>query len=246
MTALIIKALSAMTNPLPDTPTFPDIESGMYFDLDARTLDLQDGETVSSWSGKGPAPLANRTLNTAASASIWTLPTYSATGGPDGTPAIAFDGINQRIRTTDSSVTPYSGGFTVVIVGKGSPGTDVSTGRIYSSAYDAIYLNTAGNIVIQQDNKTYLTRPNSGGHFVAIISASGSRLLTMVSGMAAPSEVNVTNPSGYSGFGLGASGSAVLGSQVNGSVSRVTTFSRALTAVDVTALMQSYREEYGI
>lgn len=246
MTALIIKAFAEMTNPLPDTPFFPDIESDLYFDFDAKSIDLQNGETVSSWAGSGPAPIGNRTLNTAQSVSTYTLPTFSTTAGPGGTPAVAFNGVNQRIRTTDSSVIPHAGEFTIALVGRGAPGVDVTTGRIYSSSFDAIYLNTAGNIVVQQDNKTYLTRPNPGSHFVAIISASGSRLLTMISGMAAPAEVNVTNPAGYSGFGLGASGAAVLGSQIQGSVSRVTAFTRALTAVDVTALMQAYRNEYGI
>lgn len=246
MSALIIKALSEITNPLPDTPYIPDIETDLYFDFDARDIDLPNGATVSNWVGLGPAPIGNRTLDTAQSTSVWTLPTFSTTGGPGGTPAVEFDGINQRIRTTTANVIPHSGAFTVALVGRGSPGQGVTSGRIYSSLFDAIFLNTAGNIIVQQDNKTYLTRPNPDSHFVAIISASGSRLLTMLSGMISPTEVNVANPAGYRGFGLGGSGSAVLGDQIEGSVSRVTAFTRALSESDVVALMQKYMSEYGI
>lgn len=106
---LVISASSALKNPLPDTPSIPDITSDLYFDFNAADLALADGATVNNWVGQGSAPIANRTLNTHNSISSWAFPTFDADGGPGGTPTVRFNGTNQRLRTTDANVTPISG-----------------------------------------------------------------------------------------------------------------------------------------
>lgn len=249
MTALVIRARSSLTNPLPGTPILPDIGSGLYFDFDARTLSLINGATVNAWLGSGPAPEKNRLLNTAQSISVWALPTYSATDGPGGIPAVKFNGVNQRIRTTDANVVPYSGDFTVAVVGQGSAPSGVTLSRMYGSSpgsTTAISPAASGNIVFQQEGTNIFSTPNPGGHFVAVISVSQSKAVQMTSAMDSPNVLPGSFAPGYTGFGLGGSSGNVLGTQMAGTVSRVTAFTRALSVDDVFALMQAYRNEYGI
>ncbi|MGG5143878.1 hypothetical protein [Alcaligenes ammonioxydans] len=249
MTALIIRAPGRIIAPPPGTPIFPDISSGLYFDFDARVLNLLDGDSVAAWSGAGPAPAKNRLLNTAQSMNTWTLPTYSATDGPSGTPAVKFNGVNQRIRTTDASVIPYIGDFTIALVGQGSAPSGVTLSRLYGSSPGAtttISPASSGNIVFQQNGANVFSTPNPGGHFVVAFSVSKSRVIMLTSAMEDPKVISGSYDPGYTGFGLGGSAASALGTQMLGSVSRVTAFTRAFTVNGVAALVRAYRDEYGI
>lgn len=249
MTALVIRARSRLTNPLPGTPVLPDVSTDLYFNFDARDLEYQDGDTVYSWLASGVAPVNNRLLNTAQSDSNWELPTFSKSAGPNSSAAVVFNGVNQRIRVTNNKVVPYEGPFTIAVVGRGVAPDGVTLSRMYGSSIGMtthISPASTGNIVFQQGGGNVFSTPNPMTHFVAVASVSNDQIIMMTSAMREPESVAGAFEPGYLGFGLGGSSSVALGSQFQGAVSRVTAFTRALTANDVAALVYAYREEYGI
>lgn len=93
MSTLIIQAPGIITTPYPSGPGIPDTTSGIYWTLDARTLELAEGASVSSWIADGPAPLVDRTFN--ARYIGWSAPTFSVAGGPGGNKTLLFNGTQQ-------------------------------------------------------------------------------------------------------------------------------------------------------
>jgi len=94
MFSLVISAPGVLSNPLPDTPTIPDVQSNIIYELDAASLAaLADGAAVDTWLANGPAPIVNRTFNFQYTG--WGKPKFSLTGGPGGNPAVLFDGTQQ-------------------------------------------------------------------------------------------------------------------------------------------------------
>ena len=94
MFSLVISAPGVLSNPLPDTPTIPDVQSNIIYELDAASLAaLTDGAAVDTWLANGPAPIVNRTFNFQYTG--WGKPKFSRAGGPGGNPAVLFDGTQQ-------------------------------------------------------------------------------------------------------------------------------------------------------
>lgn len=247
----VIKADTDLTNPLPDTPVIPDIDSGLYFRFKASDLSLANGATVDSWEGVGPAPAANRTLNVVAG-SNWVKPVYSTSGGPGGAPTVVFNGTNSHIRTTDANVTAYNGPHTIAMVCSGvTNGTSSHNARFFGASVGTsltIQPREGGTVYEFVQGAPILDTPNPGGHFVVVASLSPTALVGGISSL--PGTTSVAAPSGfspgYAGFGIGGSFAGTPNAPLNGTVTEIVMYNRALGAGDIDALIAQLRSEYGI
>lgn len=247
----VIKADGNLTNPLPDTPVIPDLSTGFYFRFKASDLTLTNGATVESWVGQGPAPAANRTLN-AATNTNWSKPVYSATGGPNGSPTLLFNGSNQHLRTTDAQVTAYTGPLTIAMVCSGvTNDTGTNNARFFGSTAAGqltIQPSAAGNVYSFVSGQDIFSHPNPGGHFIVVASLSSASLIGALSSVSAVT--SVAAPVGFlpsfTGFGIGGSFSATPDNPLNGTVTDIWGFTRALGVGDVNAIVAQLRAEYNL
>ncbi len=247
----VIKADGTLTNPLPDTPVIPDLSTGFYFRFKASDLSLANGATVESWVGQGPAPAANRTLNAATNAN-WAKPVFSATGGPNGGPTVAFNGTNQHLRTTDAQVTPYSGPLTIAMVCSGvTNDTGANNARYFGSTATGqltMQPSAAGNVYCFVAGQDIFSHPNPGDHFIVVASLSSATLIGALSSVAAVT--SVAAPAGFqpsfTGFGIGGSFSATPDNPLNGTMTDIWGFTRALGVGDVNAIIAQLQSEYSL
>lgn len=87
--AIIIKSNVTMTSP-GDAPYVPDLETGLYIDIDAASLDYSDGATAASIIAGGAASLVDRSfVYTTRSA-----PVFYTTGGHNGGRYLQFSGAH--------------------------------------------------------------------------------------------------------------------------------------------------------
>lgn len=248
MSALIIKALGSITDPLPNTPKLPDIESGLYWDLDAATITgLNDGDLVTSWVGTGPSPANNRTADHQQTG--WGLPTFSSAGGAGGAPALAFNG-EQQLRISSFASTPFSGPYTVAVVcSGGSSATDgVNRARFYGGTGPnpaAITPTGNGQLNVGLSSGGAVGVPLPSGHFVVVISYNGANSAWGVSGLrAAPLSIPAID---WDGAGFG--GTTLTGTPnggLHGTITRALLYRRAFNTYDIDALVASLRAQYGI
>lgn len=245
--ATIIRADGVITNPPPDTPSLPDIETGLYFDFNASDLGLADNAQVTNWVGSGVAPVANRTLNTRNSSSAWVFPRMDLDGGPGGVPTVSFNGTNQRIRTTDADVVAHTGDFTIALVCSGVASSDNSA-RFWGgpTTSDLRFLPNASGSLWVSYGATLLLNPLPSGHFVVAASISQGRAIAMASNMDVPLVTIGEFSPELAGFGLGGPNSANPTNPLNGTVTRVRAFTRALSESDIRALVYDLRSQYNI
>jgi|GEM_PF-4518023 len=244
MTALIIRALGEITNPLPGTPRVPDITSDLYWDLDARSLSLSDGDPVTSWIGTGPAPANNRTL--ASQQGGWGWPAFSASGGAGGAPALTFNG-EQQIRLLTPSATPFGGPYTVVLVCSGESAGSARA-RFYGGTGaepTAIYPSTAGVLFVGLSSGGAASAALPSGHFVVAISYNGAESAW---GMSGTDAAGLSLPEvGWNGMGFGGNtSSGNPNGGLVGTITRARMYRRAMSVYDIDALVASLEAEYGL
>lgn len=253
MKALIIRAEGTITNPPPGTPVLPDTTSGLFLDLDARTLSLSNGATVSEWTASGPASEDFRVLNDTVSGFYY--PTYSATAGAGGTPALTFDGT-QQIRTNIGDSGPRLAlPFTVAVVCSGDSAAQLG------ETNHARYFSGTGllPLAFMPANRSVRTTDlglSTWGHFASIPTVPGHRVLVFsyngassawgASGHEAKTISIAEHPLGGFGFGGSAASATPPVRGLVGTVTRALIFSRAFTTHDIDALVSELSAEYGI
>lgn len=251
--SLIIKVNDLIQAPDDNNPVLPDLSSGLYFDFDARSLTLSEGASVNSWVAAGSAPLANRSLNYVRSGAF-EAPTFSKTAGPNGGPTVVFN-TESSLMTAPDQPSLYEGDLTIAVVAKAAT-ISGNYARFYqdpislpNGSATTIRPSPQGNIVITTSFKTNSRIvPNPGNDFVCVLSRNSSSEVSMFG-----SESDVTNVTGGTeglpanqGLNIGTSRSVSTPDGFDGSITRIIMYSRALTAIEVRALVGSLKLEYGI
>lgn len=254
--AIFMRSNISITNPLPDTPSIPDIASDLYFDFNAADLVSQyaQGADVTEWVGSGPAPLLNRTLNYKGGSSFkW--PTLDLTGGPNATPTVKYGIDFRRLRTTDANVVEYRGPLTWVVVGKIIAPPPTNTARMIGTSYVSPITEKAGvNIMPSQNDNIWavaagadaVITPNTHTDFAIAVSHSPDRIMTHLSTVpdVFTVERDADNP-GYNGFGTGFSFSGTAsGESLNGTMTRIMMFTRAFNESSLRAMIDEMRTQY--
>lgn len=239
MKSVIIRSNVSMYAPDPDTPFVPDIDSDLLWTLKAADLSLADGATVDSWLASGVDTVANRTFSTTASG--WAKPTFDADGGPDGGPAVAFDGTQQIANGAGTSAVNQPNTFAFVC----------RTDNFASE--QARLVTTSGQFV----------RPSANGYSAGVVTASRLDSLQAPAGWTTVIAVfngdnsmikvglnpAVRGPTGASGTGrsyIGGQSSTFATQGLVGAIAEVRHYARGLTEVDMDALAIALHRAYGM
>ncbi|WP_294928147.1 hypothetical protein [uncultured Paracoccus sp.] len=105
-----------ITNPLPNHPRIPDLESDILYEIDAARISAANGAALPVIQATGNMGARDRLFdNTRSEASP---PTWSANGGPGGAPAIVFDGATAIANASAANPASRHSVTTYVLVGK--------------------------------------------------------------------------------------------------------------------------------
>lgn len=155
---LVLRSSAVMSNPPAGTPVIPDTTTGLWFAFDAANMQgVADGAAVPSVeldSGPGLTPL----VLTADWITVGTAPTYSVSGGPDGSPCLEFGG-NSALRST------------AVVAQKGQPFSLVMKVRVDT------YVNGGSGRVL-----AVATASQPSGSATYRVATNSTRLLALASG----------------------------------------------------------------
>jgi len=240
MFSLVISAPGVLTNPLPDTPNIPDVQSNIIYELDAASLaGLADGAAVDTWLANGPAPIVNRTFNYQYAG--WGKPKFSRAGGPGGNPAVLLDGT-QHIANGPGTIA-VTQSMTYAMVVQASVFTANQT-RLLSSGVQLIAPGTngfyesvsAGNRLESGDKSTTWTV------IVAVFDGPTSKIKVGTHPI-------VEGPTGVSVSGrnvLGSQGATLATAGLVGGYAFIRAYDRALNNSDIEAASIELHRAYAI
>lgn len=218
-----------------DTPFVPDISTGLLYDFDASDLlgVIADGAPVTNWvSSKGAGAVANRTLGSLASG--WSYPAFDADGGPDGGPAVLFNGTQQIGNITGTA--SYAQPTTLAVVCRSDSFANGTQARIVASG---------NNQLIAPLSEGYKAGSSSASAQLSsgVASTGWTSIIYVGNGNSSMLKVGynsiITGPGGTLPLGaisLGAPNSALSTSGLVGAIRKVRAYSRALTQSDVEGL----------
>jgi len=230
-----------MTNPAPGTPFIPDIDTGLWWDLDAAALvGFSDGDPVSTVS---PYVADFSALTFSVPSGIGAIsPTYSGDNGPGGRPCIEFDPYSVLASGTLEN---YGGPLSVIIDARINAYASSSSDQARLMSYTGSVPKRI-NINGQVQSGTFITPAkviNSGASptdwttIIAVFDGSNSRLC-VGAGPVLEGEFDEGNSNLFS---LGATHNVARnGTGLNGAYSRFRAYRRAFTADEVAAIRDLY------
>lgn len=230
-------------NPPSDSPFIPDTTTGKRWTFDANTLQLSDGQTLGSWIGEGPAPLAERTLS--AKPTNWDLPTLSATGGPSGSKCVAFN-KNQQIRMAANAAPTINQPMTLELVFKINDYNGSTFTRLWGgSSSGVLSVGASGGTLRMLGSNNVPIGIAPDGHTIGIFVFNGSESFAVINGFVSE-KLNIGT--GYyngGGFGGSTNSSALPGSGLDGEITLGGQYDRAFSLVDAQSRVAELALRFG-
>lgn len=233
--AIIIKSNIPMTSP-GGAPYLPDLESGIYIDIDAAALSYSDGVPAASIIAAGAAPLADRSFNH----TTRTAPLLRATGGPGNGPYLQFTGVHSIANCGSTSdpraevVQPATYGMMVRVDTWASDSTHagILRGQSIDHRITACPVTSSGKFRIDAGvSGIDVTTPADSAWGAIVIVLDGSSSLIYTRGASISFSAGVMS---YTGVALGGNFTTNTGAVFG--LSRFRMYNRRLTADEISAL----------
>lgn len=241
MSAVILKASSAIITPPADTPTLPDITTSLALHFKASSLSaLADGASITAWNAVDGSEMSGNNGKFNNTLSTLVAPTFSATGGPAGGPALLF-GPTSQLRTGAyvANTAPYTVGLLVKAT---------EAGWVYSIGNSDVikYLegSFSGGSSTTSDN---ITQEDATEDWIPVIFCHGGTVANGSKLLVGRSQTTIKKGTGttttFNQKCLGAPSASVSG--YTGLLAEILTFTRSFTDEDMYAL-QAYLTDHAI
>lgn len=252
---LSIYGNKTLSNPSFGAKKVPDILSGHLLTFDAASLvgEFGNGDAVNNWIASGDADLSMRTLasttSTPGDGSTMNFPTFDPTGGPNGYPAVIFDGTARLVNF--GAWVEYAQPITMSLIFKYD--VDVLTsaariiGGIVTDKFNSITpSNTSGQLLLSGGIQVS-TGIRTPGWINAIIVFNGASSKWKFNSGGIVNGNTGMNP--QRGFTLGANNSVLAAVDTPGAkmtLCELTMYNRALNDDDINELYDVKKAKYGV
>ena len=239
---LILRSAKNLLTPIPGTPVVPDISSNIYWELDPASLAaMAPGAAVDAWVATGIAPALNRTYNF--QYANWGKPTYAPAGGPNGAPAVLFNGSQQICNGagTIAQVEP----LTYAIVCKTNVFANTQS-RVFSDTNHWVLPSPSGYSMSDTGAPAAVASNNNTTDWVVIIAKfDGERSIFKVgTGPQIEAPLMAVKTSGRNVLGGNPASLSSVG--LDGGIAFVRAYTRALNTSDIDALVLSLSRRFGL
>lgn len=247
MSALILQTRSTIANP--KYGKIIDLNDGLQFRLDARDLNLSQGDLVNNWSGVGSGTIAERTFNTKLIG--WNYPTYDAVSK-----SVRFSGTNLLVNQLTGVVSLPRATYIVVCKLDDLNVADDKENRIFTGdfgtsaapSYHSVYPK-AGKLKMDTFDSTDGVKLNIDNNWfvgVFVFDGTNSKMITSFD------NTLVSNP-----ISAGTQEKISLGGNINrlnpstslgmkGNIALFAQYNKALSENEMRSAISYYRNEFSI